>query len=213
MRHTLIALAVASGALASAASGASITTVFNSNNNGSTGGGIYFQIVVGANPINITGLSTNTGAIGAGQNIPLRVFTAATTHVGNEANAGAWTLVATGTGTGAGLNLPTVMNLSNSIALAANTSYGIALSLSSAAGGATFSHFYSGTGANPAPGALQYTNSDVTLNLGSANNVLFTAPQFSPRVWNGTITYDVVPAPGAAALMAIAGLAGARRRR
>ncbi len=212
MRHSLATSVMASIALASAASAAQLTTLFASNNGGSAGGGVYFQIVVGANPINVTGFATNTSAT-AGTSVPLRVWTAPITHVGNEANAGAWTFVASGLGISAGTDQPTNMTMSNSFALAANTSYGIALSLSSAAGGTSFAHRYSGTGTNPAPGALQYSNSDITLNLGTATNVLFSGTPFSPRIWNGTIIYDVVPSPGAAGLFAVAGIACARRRR
>mgnify|MGYP006197828979 CR=1 FL=1 len=42
------------------------------------------------------------------------------------------------------------------------------------------------TGTSPAPGMLQYSNADVTLDLGSATNVPFSGSPFRPRVWNGT---------------------------
>jgi len=91
-----------------------------------------------------------------------------------------WTQVATGSGTGAGLNLPTHVTLSNPIPLLAGTLYGIAL-----VADPSFGHYYTnGNGSNQ-----NYSNADLALFLGSATNVPFTAPVFSPRVWNGTIYY------------------------
>jgi hypothetical protein len=177
----------------------SLTTLFNTNNNGSAGGGIYFQIVVGPSPITITSIDENLGALATGTVVPVRVYTAPTTYVGNEANAAAWTLAAEGTGTAAGANLPTPMNFTvGPIVLAANTSYGIAVTHSATSGTpAPQSNYYSGTGTSPAPGANQYANSDLTLNLGDATNVLFTGTPFNPRIWNGTIHYGLGGTTGA----------------
>ncbi len=104
-----------------------------------------------------------------------------TTSVGNETNMGLWTQVATGSGTGAGVGLPTHVNLSNPISLNAGTLYGIAI-LADSSFGFTYTN---GTGANQT-----YSDGNLSLALGSATNVPFTAPVFSPRVWNGTIYYD-----------------------
>jgi len=215
VRHFVSALAIGTVALfaSTVANAQSITTLFNSNNAGSAGGGVYFDIVVGANPISITGFDVNTTAASNGLVVPFRAWTAVGTSVGNQSNPAAWTLVATGSGVGAGLNLPTAITLGGSFLLNANTSYGIALSLSDGTGVNNRAHAYSGTGANPAPGALQYSNADLTLNLGSATNVLFAGTPFTPRIWNGTIYYTVVPAPGAMALLGLAGLVGGSRRR
>lgn len=211
------AIGIAAIALAAStqANAQSITTVFSSNNAGSAGGGVYFDITVGANPISITGFDVNTTALSNGLIVPFRAWTtvAGGTSVGNQANPLAWTQVASGSGIGAGLNLPTAITLGGSFILNANTTYGMALSLSDGTGVNNRAHAYSGTGANPAPGALQYVNADLTLNLGSATNVLFSGTPFSPRIWNGTIYYSVVPAPGALALLGLAGLVGGSRRR
>src|SRR5207248_7745470 len=93
----------------------------------------------------------------------------------HETNMALWTQVATGSGTGAGLNLPTHVTLSNPIPLLAGTLYGIAL-----VADPPFGHYYTnGNGSNQ-----NYSNADLALFLGSATNVPFTAPVFSPRVWN-----------------------------
>src|SRR5262249_25716611 len=103
---------------------------------------------------------------------------------GNETNMALWTQVATGSGTGAGLDQPTHVTLSNPIPLNPGTLYGIALIADPA-----FEHRYTnGNGSNQ-----NYSNSDLALVLGSATNAPFTAPVFSPRVWNGTIYYSGGP--------------------
>src|SRR5439155_19234464 len=85
---------------------------------------------------------------------------------------------------GAGTNNPTHVTLSNPIPLNAGTLYGIAL-----VADPSFGHYYTnGNGSNQ-----NYSNADLALFLGSATNVPFTAPVFSPRVWNGTIYYGGGP--------------------
>ena len=101
--------------------------------------------------------------------------------VGNETNMALWTQVATGSGTGAGQDLPTHVTLSNSFVLNAGTLYGIAV----VADPAITLYYTNGNGSNQ-----NFSNADLSLVLGSATNVPFTAPVFSPRVWNGTIYYS-----------------------
>ena len=65
------------------------------------------------------------------------------------------------------------------------------------------SAYTNGTGANQV-----YSNSDLTLTIGTSSNVFLSAGTvFTPRVWNGTFTYNVVPEPGPLALLAVGGLA------
>ena len=175
-------LAAAAGSSASAQC-SSQTTLFASNNSGSVGGIIYYDLnVTNAAGITISKLDTNTNAV-AGTPFQLDVFTVPGTYVGNEANMGAWTLVGTGLGTAAGLNVPTPVDISD-FSLAAGT-VGVAIRLTGAANAYT-----NGTGANQV-----YINADFTLTAGAAENVPFTLPIFTPRVWNGTIYYNCVTAP------------------
>jgi hypothetical protein len=205
MRASVAVAMLAAAGLAATASAQSITTLFNSNNGGSAGGAVYFDITVGANPIRITGLDTNTSATVA---FGWTVYTAPGTSVGFETSPGSWTQVSTGTGQGMGTDIPSPVTLDNSFVLDAGTSYGLAFVIGSEA-----SHRYSGTGSSPSPGELQYSNADVTLDLGSATNVPFSGSPFRPRVWNGTIYYEVIPAPASLALLGLGGLAATRRRR
>ena len=101
--------------------------------------------------------------------------------VGNETNMALWTQVATGSGTGAGIDLPTHVTLSNSFTLNAGTLYGIAV----VADAAIPLSYTNGNGSNQ-----NFSNADLSLVLGTTTNVPFTAPVFTPRVWNGTIYYS-----------------------
>src|SRR6476469_2219355 len=160
-----------------------ITTLFASNNNGSPGGANYFDVTVAANPITVTALDINTAETVAFSNVRVYLLPGMTS-VGHETNLALWTQVATGSGTGAGVDLPTHVTLSNSFTLNAGTLYGIAV----VADPAITLHYTNGTGPNQ-----NYSNADLALVLGATSNVPFTAPVFSPRVWNGTIYYDVAP--------------------
>ncbi|MEZ4817110.1 MAG: HYR domain-containing protein [Flavobacteriaceae bacterium] len=159
-----------------------ITTLFNRNNGGNFGGAVYFDVTVGPADIQITDLETNTAETGA---MTMDVYTLIGTSVGNQQNPAPWTLMATGSGTGAGLNNPSMLALDNPIILSANTTYGFALVMDASHG-----HDYSGTGTNPAPGSTSYSNADLTLSLGSANNTPFSSAAFTPRIWNGSLIYQ-----------------------
>ena len=114
-------------------------------------------------------------------------------------------MVATGTGIGAGDDLASSVTLSNSFVLGASATTGFALRLT----GSPVGHEYTnGTGSNQT-----YSNADLTLNLGAADNTPFAGAGFSPRVWNGTIKYSAVPEPATFAVLGLGALALIRRRR
>jgi hypothetical protein len=205
MRRFTQIVAVAIVSHLASANGQSITTLFASNNNGSPGGAIYFDITVASNPLLITSLDLNTSSTSPFSNLQVWILPGMTSQ-GHETNMALWTEVATGSGTGAGTNNPTHVTLSNPFGLNAGTLYGIAL-----VADPSFGHYYTnGNGSNQ-----NYSNADLSLFLGSATNVPFTAPVFSPRVWNGTIYYSVVPEPSTMALLGLGALAviGFARRR
>lgn len=192
-------------AIATVASAQSITTIFSSNNNGSPGGAVYFDVVVNSNALTVTGFDTNTASTAS---FGFTVFMRTGTSVGFEGSSAGWTQVATGTGTGMGTNNASPVTLGNTFNLGANATWGLALVMD-----ASTQHFYSGTGTNPAPGQLSYANADLTLNMGSATNVAFSGSAFRPRVWNGTMYYTAVPEPATMAILGLGVLPLLRRRR
>ena len=189
-------------AMVAGASADTITTLFANNNAGSAGGGVYFDVTVGALPIEITSYEVNANSA-AGTAMAFEVYTRPGTASGFQNSNVGWALEATGTGNTAGVGGPSAITLSNPFLLPANSVTGMALTLG------TVGHAYTnGNGANQ-----HYANgTDIQLDLGSANNSIFGAGIFSPRVWNGSITYNVIPEPSTLALLAMGGLALIRRR-
>jgi len=194
MRKSLVVMLVAS--LAAAAAGQSITTLFGSNNSGSAGGGVYFDATVAANPLRVLSFDVNTTAT-AGTPFGFEVYTRPGTYVGFTGSPNGWTLMATGTGTSAGRDQPSPVTLAAPFDLAASGVTGIAVSLRGGPGNASQA-YTNGTGSNQ-----HYQNADLALDLGAASNVLFSGSAFTPRVWNGTIYYSVIPEPAALALLAL----------
>lgn len=184
-----------------------ITTLFNANNAGSAGGAVYFDIdVLNPNGITIEKIFTNSNATVLGS---MDIYTRSGTSSGFESSPAGWTLVSSGSGTLAGLNNPSEFNVSD-FSLGFGVT-GIAIVASS-----SWRHDYrNGNGSNQF-----YSNADLSLTLGSATNSAFSAPVFTPRVWNGTIEYSTttaVPEPSSLALFGIgaciAGFGAARRLR
>ncbi|MEZ4857704.1 MAG: hypothetical protein R2781_02725 [Flavobacteriaceae bacterium] len=89
----------------------------------------------------------------------MEVYSLVGTYVGNEGNAGAWTLSATGSGTASGVvDTPSNAVLDVPVTLTAGTTYGMALVLD-----ATHAHYYTnGDGTNQ-----NYSNADVATFLRS----------------------------------------------
>lgn len=165
-----------------------MTTLFSTNNRGNTGGAVYFDLSVGANPITITGFDTNT-EINDTATSGFEVYTRLGTAQGFETSSTGWTLASNGTITPLGVNNSSPVTLDNNITLEANTFYGIALKMPS-----TVIHNYTNGTCSTSytfEGNCGYQNADLTLLFGSATNNAFNSPVFSPRVWNGTIFYDV----------------------
>jgi len=191
MNKVLIMACVAGGAATVATAQNSLTTLFAGGNSGSAGGAVYFDVTVGPAPITITGYDVNTLAVAA-SSFGFQVYTKVGTYVGSEANIGAWTSQATGSGVAAGSTFPSPVTLGNTFVLNANTTYGMALVLGPTGGPVAQHSYTNGTGPNQ-----NYSNADLSLSLGAALNVPFAGTPFTPRVWNGTIKYNVGGTTGA----------------
>ena len=197
------------------ASAAFITTAFDGTSGGNAGRGVYFDIDVGPNDLTIVGLATNTDDMGSPVS-GFDIYTRLGTAQGAETIDTGWTLVTSGTITPLGTGNASPVVLDTPIMLEADTLYGFGLVYPvdinySIADGCT-------GGAYSLTGNCFASNSDLTLLLGSSRNPPFTAGSInSPRIFNGTIEYEVAaaPLPGTLALLGL-GLAGirlARRRR
>ena len=145
--------------LPSVASAAFIQTLFASNNFGSTGGAVYFNLTTGSSGINITALTTNTSEP-FGATTGFEIYTKLDTAQGFESDALAWALATTATITPSGLNNPSPVALDSPIMLDANTLYGIALIMP-----VTVGHDYtngSDCDAYGSGGNCEFSNADLT---------------------------------------------------
>jgi hypothetical protein len=157
---------------------------------------LFFDLVVNT-PITIQGLDValyeSVGLQGT-----VEVFIAnpgITTYVGNEANAGAWTLAAGGPVTSVGVYAAARVSLTTGITLQPNT-YGVAI------------HYigvrpiFLGGNGTVAPGGggpttnQYYQNTELTLLAGNTQPFAFGAgPQPLPYVWRGAIHYALGAVP------------------
>ncbi len=161
-----------------ACNGPQLTTLFAQNNGLGAGSIVYFDVnVTNAAGITLSQLDTNvSGTVGAA--ITLDVYTTPGSYLGNELNAGVWTLVSTGSGVALGNNLPTVVDVAD--VFLAPGSYGFGLVI--AGGGHSYTN---GTGANQL-----YSNADLSISLGKSQATPWVTTPFDPRVWNGAFRYN-----------------------
>ncbi len=180
--HVLRSLSILAALAAVAPAQSSITTLFAGGNGGSAGWMNMFDITPNI-AVTITSFDLNlSSAAGTGGTIDVYITAAGGTYVGNQNNAGAWTLVSSSASfSAAGTGLPTNAVLNTPIVLTPGT-YGIAILFNGVG-----MNYTNGNGTNQS-----YSNADLSLALGSSTTGLFTG-LYDPRVWNGTIYYQ----PGA----------------
>ena len=157
-----------------------MSTFFVSNNGGVADWGNFMDLTVHApGGITITDLEVNdkNGGTGGGL-VAIDVWVTPTSYLGQEHNASAWTLLASGTGIAQPENTPTPIDVSD--AYLAAGSYGV------------FVHHRLGGGPayTSSPGSgLQWPGINLTLDMGTSMSGLFTGNLFTPRIWNGTFCH------------------------
>jgi hypothetical protein len=158
-----------------------LTTTFFSDNGGSVGGGVYFDLNV-LNPAGLTlnSIDVNLNEVANTVGTIEVYYIPGTSRTGNEANPAAWTLAATGSVTSAGVDVASAVTLTAPIPLAPGL-HGFAYKAIGV------SHAYTnGTGSNQ-----NFANADISLAGGEASNVAFTAPIFTPRIVNTRLYYSI----------------------
>ncbi len=131
------------------------------------------------------------------------VYTKSGTYQGFETDSGAWTLVSSTTATGQGSDNPTPVDITDFM-LSANSVTGIYINAVNA------SIRYTNTGSEET-----FSNTDLQLDLGAGVQATFASSGpfpnlFTPRIWNGTIVYEVqqsesVPEPNTIISLAMVG--------
>lgn len=153
-------------------------------NGGSNGGQIFFDLnVVNPAGIDLSQIDLHSDD-SVGQNFTVDIYTCPTTYVGNTGNSAVWTLQASGGGVLAGLGQPTLAEFPDFHLAPGN--HGVTVIFTSGNAGHTYTN---GNGANQI-----FTNADMTLSCGAAQNVPWDGAPFSPRVLNGTLRYNCAPA-------------------
>ncbi|MGI8436787.1 MAG: PEP-CTERM sorting domain-containing protein [Chthoniobacterales bacterium] len=205
-----LSIIAAIAALAFAVAPASAQTTLNANpttnNGGSTGWGIFFDLSA-ATPLMITGMTTASSAA-AGATFSIEIYTRMGSGLGGPVGSGpgsspaGWTslgmVTVTQGATSGGISLPIALP---NFSIAGGNTVGVAIVFT----GAGPSYFGTGT-----PPIQQFTDGTLTLATGDARTAPFTTTGsfFSSRGLTGSITYNAVPEPSSIALLALGGLGG-----
>jgi hypothetical protein len=173
----LLPILIASAAAVSAQS--PLTTTFASNNGQS--GNMFDVVATNAAGVTIKSFEVN---IDAGVwDLEVWTLPSGTPYLPDVNNAGAWTLLASASGvTGAGLNLPTLLPICVDTFVPTATTQAFYVTVTNG----TSMNYTNGT----TTGALYASNADLEFYEGSGLAYPFNA-NFNPRVWNGTISYDI----------------------
>jgi hypothetical protein len=182
--------------LASLTAQSPLTTTFASNNSGSAGGGVYFDLT-STTDLQITQFDLNCNSA-TPQAVDIHVYWRVGTAFGNEGSNAGWN--DGGTDQGGVMTSPTAtptsFTLTFPLCIPANVAVGIAIQMNGVGNAYT-------NGTNPTPGNV-YTTTELTLAGGTAGNALFAGTVFSPRVVNTNVHYSL----GACSVYAPPGLVG-----
>ena len=159
-----------------------VTTTFADNNG--QDGNMFDVRNNGSQAIRLTSFVANLDA--GLRNMEIYFTTTAPTYMGNEMNAGAWTLLGATTVTGLGAGQPTPVPIGG-LVLAPGESRGIYVTTTN--GGINYTN-------GPVNGNMPFTDGTLAIiaDNGTGNAYPFGAV-FRPRVWNGTINYEIAISP------------------
>ena len=190
----MLRLAVLTGALATLGFAQSpLNTLTGGTNQGNVGGGIYFNLQINRT-LTINQIDFRCGATTVAGQGTLDVYLGPSTYEGNITNPALWTLVSSTAAVTVAPSTVSIGVLNTPIGLAAGN-YAIALKSNA------FAHGYTnGTGctSNTTPGACTnslFSNADMTLRAGAAQNLFLSGAANSPRVFNGAIHYTLGGTP------------------
>ena len=155
-----------------------LNTINAGGNAGAVGGQVFFDVTnLGANDLNVVELGMNISAA-----TDVNIFMIAGTYVGNENNMAAWTQVGVADANTGPFSGPFPGNGTITPAPTAFTippgSWGIALITPTAQN-------------NYTNGVMNFTDGTLEINTGAAKNAPWVGFTFSPRSWNGYISYQV----------------------
>lgn len=180
MARTLALLAYLACALPTPCTAQSpLLTLAGGTNLGNVGGVVYFDLQV-LTTVTITQLDFYCGSLTPAGTGTLEVHLGPTTYVGNTLDPSLWTLI------GSASQVPIApFTMASGVLDAplplAPGDYGVLLR---AVG---FNHGYTnGNGSNQT-----FSNAELVLRAGAAQNAFLTGPLFSPRVFNGAIHYSL----------------------
>ena len=109
------------------------------------------------------------------------------TYVGFESNSGAWTLLGTSTVTSAGQGAPTPLEMSLNLTIPKNARYGLYI----VTRGTSMQYT---DGASSSHGQVYIQDANLQIMVGAGGGQGFSS-MFTPRVWNGTVRYNVGSSP------------------
>jgi PKD repeat protein len=158
-----------------------LTSTFAGPTNATIGGAVYLDLgVTSANGITLSTLDLNLHGVATGVTVGCELWARfGSTYVGNELVPG-WVYLGAGTGTMTTAGSPTTMTFASPIWFPTGV-HGVAI----AATGGTGHRYTTGNGTNQS-----FSDANISLSLGSATNVPFTAAVFTPRVANLTVCYN-----------------------
>jgi len=183
MLKQFLSAATLTAAIATAQS--PLTSIYQGGNGLGTGSTIYFDLILSA-PLTITQIDVNSSSpVNTSGTIDVRWC--ANSYVGNDTNAGAWTLVSSGSLVAQGGGIATPVTITPFALPPGN--YGMAITFVGIG-----QNYTNGTGTTvPGTGSNQtYSNTELTLLAGaSSGGAPGTAICCNPRVFNGALHYTV----------------------